>query len=106
MMKRTTDIYEIKNGFPFNWGEALSVYDVGPYTILAFHPWKRDGFTVLTGEADKTITHFHGWIKGKDSHTSWETLDGALAGLIAYRHDGSNCRAGEYFIRSLAKVKD
>lgn len=89
---------------PFTWGLPIKYYHVGPYTVLMFHTWQRKGSSVLTGLADLNKIEYHGWIDGKDTSTSWTTLDEALAGLIAYRHDGPNCRAGDYFIRSLQEV--
>lgn len=103
---KTTDINKIKAGAGFAWGAVMEIIDVGPYTIVSHRPWKVSGSNVLTGTADPDKNHYHGWINGKDAHQGWETLDEALAGLIAIRHDGPNCQAGEYFIRSLTNLNE
>lgn len=75
----------------FLWGHVVEVYAVGPYFIAAYQP---HGYT-------PNVRQFHGWVKGKDTRHSWSTLDAALAGCIAYRHEGPNHKADGYFMRML-----
>jgi hypothetical protein len=81
---------------PFLWGAIIQVHTVGPYAIIEYLekvPVNRD---------DKTRrVMFHIEVEGKDAHRSYETLDAALAGAIAYRHEGPNGRAAEYFLRGI-----
>lgn len=85
-------------GGRFPWGPITEQHQVGPYTILeylddrsnAVHPedWVNHGRTL-----------YHIYIDGKSASISALSLDAALSGAIAYRRDGANSRAGEYFIR-------
>jgi hypothetical protein len=100
-MNRTTNIQELKNFAQFTWGKILKIEDIGPYTIATFCPWKRDGSTVCTGDPDHAEINYHVWVDGKDCHESFESLDAALAGCIAYKLEGPNHRADKYFIRSM-----
>jgi len=94
----TTSLEKLKAGMGFTWGELIQLHEIGKYTFGEYHPWKRDGITVLTGEAD-TITNFHVWINGWDSARSYSSLEAAMAGAIAYAFDGANSQAGVFFCR-------
>lgn len=102
---RTTELRLIRNQPQrFVWGEVADIHDIGPYTILAYHPWKREGNTILTRSADHDQLWFSGYIDDRSTHESWTTLDAALAGLIAYRHTGGSL-AGEFFMRMIRTDK-
>lgn len=78
---------DLTEGFP--WGKIVIDHLVGPYIIREYHPHKRSGATVLR-EIDEAITQFHGYIDGKDTHESWNTLEDAMAGLIVRNIVGDN----------------
>ena len=106
-MKRNTNLEEFRKHIittPFAWGESIRLHEVGPYSILEFHPWKTMDSTSRIDQTDTHITHFHGWINCKDTNMAFNTLDDALAGLIAYRHNGPYSTAGHYFMQGLDKV--
>ena len=89
-MERTTDLEKIRNGAPFVWGTMIGeLMEIGPYVILQFYR-----------RPEKDIC-YHGWVDGKDTSHSWNSLDAALAGCIAYKREGPNCRAGDYFMKML-----
>lgn len=85
-------------GDRFMWGPITEVHQIGPYTILeylddrsnAVHSaeWMKHGRTL-----------YHVFIDGKNTYVAALSLDAALAGAIAYRRDGEDSRAGDYFIR-------
>lgn len=62
---------------------------------------KTEGCSILTGEVDETSVSFHGYLNGRDVSQGWPSLDEALAGLIAIKHEGPNSRAGDYFMRMM-----
>lgn len=103
MGNRTTKLDEVKQGAPFTWGEVTVLFNVGEYDIAEYHPWKTEGVKVLVGEPDHQQLCYHGWINGTNLSRSWDSLDAALAGCIAHKHEGPNHRADEYFIRSITK---
>jgi hypothetical protein len=102
--ERSTDLRELRNGSGtgFTWGNIVKWYEIGPYVIAEFHPWiYKNGCG--TGIPHKTKKEFHGWIKGKDTCNGWHTLEAAMVGIVAYKLEGCNSRAGEYFMRMVAK---
>jgi len=101
--KRTTTNLEELEADPrrFIWGEPVRWRTHGPYAVLEFHPWKRDGSSIKTGEPDESKTDFHLWVDRKSTSESFGSLDAALAGGIAYRAEGANHAADRYFIRAL-----
>jgi hypothetical protein len=106
-MTRHTNLAELRKHIitaPFTWGEPIRLYEVGPYSILEFHPWERKNGSISTGQPDKDSIEFHGWVDNRDTCMGFNTLDDALAGLICYRHDGPNSQAARYFMRGLNQV--
>lgn len=103
---KTTDLTQLKTGVAFTWGESIKMHEIGPYAILEFHPWKRNGSTVLSGEPATEKTNFHAWVDGQDTAHGFESLDAALAGCIAYKHEGSNHRADSYFMKMLSGMNE
>lgn len=77
---------------PFTWGKVLRVHRVGEYAIVEYTPntpRNHDG------------PLFHPFIDGKDTNHSYHTLDAAVVGCIALKHDGLNTRADRYFLRAI-----
>ena len=85
-------------GMRFPWGPIIEQHQIGPYTILEYledtsaydnaTAWERHGRTL-----------YHVYVDGKNTAVSATSLDSALAGAIAYRRDGANSHAGDYFMR-------
>lgn len=85
-------------GMRFSWGPIIEQHQIGPYTILEYledtstydnaSAWERHGRTL-----------YHIYVDGKNTAVSATSLDSALAGAIAYRRDGANSHAGDYFMR-------
>ena len=99
-MKRTTDLSKVIEGHAFTWGDVIAVHQIGEYAIAEFYSWATDGARVRTGTPSDKL-QYHGWIDGKSISRSWPTLDAALAGCIAYKHEGPNHRADYYFMKML-----
>jgi hypothetical protein len=88
----------------FNWGLSIQTFEVGPYSILEYHPYKSDGARI-TKVIDNETTQYHGYIDGKDTHESYETLDDALAGLIVRRSLGTDhSQINQHFIAGIAAL--
>ena len=103
MTERTTDLQKIKNGDEFTWGYLLAIHEIGEYSIIEFHPWKVEGNRILVGDMDQTKKEYHGYLNGEDISESFESLDAALAGCIAYKYEGANHRADFYFMKMLER---
>jgi hypothetical protein len=81
----------------FPWGKVAHVHEVGEYQIVEYHPRVAVGCTLTKELHDHT--EFHPYINGKNTSTSYRSLDAALVGVIAHKHDGANTRADVYFCR-------
>lgn len=83
----------------FTWGKVVAIHEVGEYQIVEYVPNQSSNVS----DADyaerlaKHPTSFHPYIKGDDTSRSYHSLDEALVGVIAYRHDGLNSQAAGYF---------
>lgn len=76
-------------GKKFVWGVIHARHSIGPYTIIEYKS-KHD-----------SSTSFHGYIDETSTSRSWYSLDEALIGLIAIKHDGINTRADTYFCKGI-----
>lgn len=75
----------IRREYP--WGRIIKIHCVGEYQIV---------------EAIKdNETHWHGYIKYKDTNTEYLSLDEALIGCIGYKFEGGNGKAAMYFTRMI-----
>lgn len=84
----------------FHWGRVLEVHTAGAYTILEFVPNQPSNVSDREW-AQRPHLSFAAFVGDKDTHHSFHSLDEALAFCIAYRAEGPNTRASQYFIRSL-----
>lgn len=104
-MERTTEISKLWR-FPesFTWGHVERIWVIGAYTIASFHPWKVIGCSIQTGEPQMGLLHYHVWIDGKDCSESFDSLESAMAGAVAYAIEGAGHRADFYFMAALRDV--
>jgi len=64
----------------FAWGIVIETLNLRQYTIIEYHPWKRDGVTILTGKPDFEKKCYSIFLNGKDTCTSYDSLQAALIG--------------------------
>ena len=77
-------------------GPVIGIHTIGPYDIVEY--WHQPS----SNSPDRnTYRNFSLFIDGKKTGCSFDSLDEALAGGIARRHDGINTRADGYFIRGI-----
>jgi hypothetical protein len=88
-MKTTISLINGKQEFV--WGEVLKIHRIGEYEIVEF-------IGVFNGKREEGVS-FHVYIAGKDTSHSFGSLDSALVGAIAYKHEGPNHRADQYFCK-------
>lgn len=102
----TTVLHHLRNKtYRFVWGQILEIMDIGPYSIASYHPHQnKDGR--ISMKIDDSRTQFHGWLDGQDTGRAWHTLDEALVGLVAFRAEGPNSRAAEYFSKMIAQEEN
>lgn len=87
------------DGDRFPWGPIDQVHEVGPYQIVEY---RRDMSNFAGSDySEHGRVQFHPFIDGKDTSRSFDTLDAALVGAVAYRHEGPNGSADWYFMRML-----
>lgn len=78
----------------FVWGEVIDIIVAGEYQIVEYHP--RD---VGTQEIDPTKKRYSCYIDYASTGHGYCTLDEALVGVVAYKHEGPNGRADDYFCK-------
>jgi len=101
---KTTELIELKNHMArFTWGKITEFFSIGDYDFAAYHPWKRDDCTVLTGKVDYDTVNYHIWIDGEDASISCSTLEEAMVCAIARKLHGINSQAGYFFMKMIAK---
>jgi hypothetical protein len=100
-MERTCDLNEIKNGALYCCGRVIKIHEIDQYSIVEYHPWKVNGCTILTGKANTEELNFMPYINGKEINHSFCSLDSALVGVIAYKYEGGNHRADQYFMKMI-----
>lgn len=82
-------------------GDIIAVHTVGEYDIVEYLH-KPAG-----NSEDKTRKlHFTPYINGDRTSHSFMSLDAALVGAIAYKHEGPNTRADGYFMRAIGAEKN
>ena len=81
-------------------GEAVAVHTVGEYEIVEYHP-RVSVDSQLVHEIDRKHYAFSVYIRGERTGRSFDTLDAALVGAIAYEHEGPNHHADYYFMRMI-----
>lgn len=101
--ERTCDLEKLLKGAPFAWGDIVKIHAIGEYSVAEFHPWEVKSSGVLTGCAAIDETQYYGWIGDHAAHQSWASMDAAIVGCIAYKHEGINHRAGGYFMRMIGQ---
>ena len=70
-------------------GKVTEFFEVGNYVIAKYDD-KKSGLPL-----------YHPYVDGENTSESYDTLDAALAGAIAYRKEGPNHRADRYFIKGM-----
>jgi hypothetical protein len=77
-------------GKDFPWGEVIKIFDFdfdGKHvTIIKYHPWMRNGCTLLTGNPNPEETSFSVPVM---SH-SFASMDEALQSWLVFSHLGHN----------------
>jgi len=86
---------------PYRWGKIKEIHEIGEYLIVEY--W---GFIYENSSATKEYNKhsiFHPYVNCTDTNRSLNTLDEALAFCIAYKAEGPNTRAHQYFIKGIKK---
>ena len=85
-------IYVTENGKEvkreFSWGKVHKVHSVNNYSIVEY-----------TDHHNELL--YHGYDNGHDTCCGYYSLDEALLGLIARRHDGINSQAGMFMAKMI-----
>ncbi len=104
MIERTVILEDVKRGTPYTWGQVRQIHTIGEYDIIEYHPWIVEGCSIRSGSPNLTEREFAGYVNGQRTHQSLSTLDEAIAFVIAYKYEGVQPRAWEYFMKMLKNV--
>jgi hypothetical protein len=79
---RTTDLDLLQKGHPFTWGQLLEIHTLGRYQFVEYYGHEyKDGHP--TGGLNKTTT-FSLYVDGKSTSHSYNSLEEAMVGAIAF----------------------
>jgi hypothetical protein len=79
-MAQANDLQAIRAGvLPFSEGYMRTEHRVGRYTFLEYHPHTADG-----KETDWDRVRFAGFVNNHDMRMSWDTIEDAMVGLVAW----------------------
>jgi hypothetical protein len=83
----------------FPWGRVVNTHTIGDYEIVEYYSWiyKDGGKTRQTEDA----TMFHPYHQGKDLCVSYSSLEESMIGMVAWKYEGGNSRAAQYFFRMI-----
>ncbi len=82
-------------------GLFKAFHEIGDYSFVEYSPTVFDGVSPAIPHQYHEYTYFTPFINGKGIGNSYISLDHALVGVIAYRHDGANTNADEYFMKAI-----
>jgi len=100
--EKTAELKKIKRGYPFVWGEVIKIHEIGEYAIVEAYGNEYKNYPSM-GKTDYTRKDYHSYVGGEDCRRIFHDMDSALAFCIAYKYDGTNTRAAEYFIKMVKK---
>jgi len=88
--------FEMLNDFP--WGKIVKVHSIGDIDIIEYIEGRR--FNAGRGKiTEGGTTEFYPYIDGRDTNTSYLTLDRAIVGALGRKYDGANSQAADYFFK-------
>lgn len=95
------EIEILRNGF--TWGKFVKFHKISEYLIVEYKPRVFDGVSPKKPKQHEEVSSFHPYIDGRDTSTSYKSLDKALIGVISEKYDGFSTRAPQY-IESMLKM--
>jgi hypothetical protein len=82
-------------------GKFVASHELGEYFIVEYKPTAYDGCSPKVPKRYEDESNFHPFINGKDTNTSYVSIEAAIVGAIAYKYDGGNTRADQYFLKAI-----
>ncbi len=111
--KEHSDVEDVMAGKGYKhyvWGEVQKVHIIGDYGVIEYISdyGQATGMTFFHPVlwTDKFKEHHNNEFYWEDLNTSYHTLEEAIVGAIAYKHDGLNSHAGYYFSRMIGLNKE
>ncbi len=89
----------------YTWGKFKAIHEIGLYLIVEYYPTKYDGCAAINGTYED-FTSFHPFINERDTNTSYNSLEAAIVGAIAYKYDGGNSQAGYFFMKMIKQDQE
>lgn len=86
----------------FPWGLVTEILTIRQFTIVEYHPYEIDAaLNVFTDKISEKFS-YHVDVNGESTNTSYDSLQAALVGAIAYEAEGPNSHAAYYFMKMLS----
>lgn len=96
---KTTDLWHLKAGQPYKWGDLIEIHEIGPYSILEFKPKNECGPNIKN--------KFHVYVNGINIFRVSNSLDGALIIAISYNNSSNvdDTNANIHYVLKTLNVK-
>lgn len=101
MKKRSTQLEDLEKGVGFTWGEVIEITHLREYAFASYHPWQQNGMESMVGIPNTSVVCWHIWINYKDTCRGAKSLEEAMATAVAYKLEGVNSQAADYFMKML-----
>jgi len=100
----TTNLNEkMPDGRSFVWGKVTNLHYLGPYCFVEF--LRDNSHTFSVDKANLVQTHgqtqWHAFVNERDTSYSYDSLEAAMAGAVAYKVAGLNTQAAMHFMKML-----
>lgn len=97
--ERTIELPKLRTGALYLHGEVIALHQVLAYDFVEFRPWALRG-----GVPDPSVVQgnglaFRAYCEGEEIPVSFDSLEEAMVGAVAYRLDGPESQASRYFFR-------
>lgn len=93
-------IHEMIKGHKYTWGKLVKIHEIGEYKVVEYFSYKYENNHRTDGYEE--TASFHPYINDQDTNNSYESLDAALVGVIAYKQDGPNSQAARFFMKMIS----
>lgn len=86
-------------------GTFVAYHSIGIYSIVEYKAkvFDGDGVGLKSPREYEKKSSFSSFVNGQSTNYTHHSLEASIAHAIAYKFDGANTRAGEYFIKSIKK---
>jgi len=84
-------------------GLFVRSHEIGEYFIVEYKPKQYKDCAPISPAKYGEESEFHPFVRGRNTNTSYGSLDAAIVGAIAIKHEGANTQADRYFMKAISQ---